>query len=148
MNDYLPNLKRLLQSHVRPSLPAICRLVDTIPITDGVAGIVLSRTNPDDVRIALRDRYSPNRYGRFSIKLMDERVTVIDRLDQSTRSGRSPPRIWILFVHCKIDNPTSHTRRPNTSPTNPLSPLLRYRPIPLRLRLRLAILFTRLFTFL
>ena len=123
MDGDAADLEGLLQAHVLPGLAAVGGLVNAVAVGDGVAWVVLAGADPDDVAVGGSHADRADGDGAFAVELVVEGDAVVDRLEQSARSGGDPVGGRVGLEDGQRGDAAAHRSGPDRTPGKCLEPV-------------------------
>ena len=115
VDDDAPDVVRFRQTHVRPTLSLVGRLVDAVAPVRGARVVRLSGTEIQDARVGRGDRDRADREDVLVVEENLERDSVVGRLPQMPRGGREVVRVRLLTRDRDVDEAPTLTCRSDLS---------------------------------
>src|SRR5262249_62116838 len=88
INNDLADVLRVLQADVLPRPPAVDRLVHPVPVADAPLAVILTRPDPDDVRVLRIEDNTTDRVRAFVVENRRPGDARVGRLPDSARRNR------------------------------------------------------------
>ncbi len=101
----------LIQTHVRPRVACVSRLVDAISPWRGLPVLRLTCPNPDEIRVCLMQRDVTDRSIWLIIEERCPRGPVVHGLPDSARSRTDVEHLRFGFYDSKVGDAAAHERR-------------------------------------
>ena len=120
VNDNAAYMMGVLESHVCPGLPPIRGFIHTVPPRRALTVVRLARPNPNSVRLRGGHSHIADRAGRLIIEDGLPCYPVVRGLPYSSGSRPHVYGIGIALHHRKIIDSSTHIRRTDTAPFEPL----------------------------
>ena len=105
----------LAQTHVRPRLAAVQALVDAVADADVAAADVLTRADPDRVRVGRVERDAADRVGGLAVEDRRPRRAGVLRLPHAARADGHVPDVALLRVDGDVADAARHDGRPDVA---------------------------------
>ena len=113
MNEHASDGAAVLQADLLPGAAPIVRTINSVPPLRRIAVGWFACPNPDNIRIAGRDRDCTDRLHRLLVENGIKGHAVIARLKQATSRKPDEKHCRIARINRDIGNATAHRRGPN-----------------------------------